>query len=175
MSSIWRTSFATATSHHAGFGHRLSAFEHVLPCFGLRTPRPAPIQDSNFDASQLTSHSTTIHLGGNAQIADVDDYWNRRSPLQPTPPLQVRTHARSAAVLLSMHKHIPVLLLGLVLTALVCDITLHSHAVHAQVPLTVYIESAPHHFKERHDTLALKGTEVIGFQCADGSCFVLSK
>jgi hypothetical protein len=74
-----------------------------------------------------------------------------------------------------MHKHIPVLILGLVLTALVCDITLHSRPVHAQVPLTVYIESVPHHFKERHDTLALKGTEVIGFQCADGSCFVLTK
>ena len=74
-----------------------------------------------------------------------------------------------------MHKHIPVLILGLVSTALVCNMTLRSHPVHAQVPLTAYIESAPHHFKERHDTLTLKCTEVIGFQCADGSGFVLSK
>ena len=74
-----------------------------------------------------------------------------------------------------MLKHIPMLLLGLALTALVCDVILHSRPVHAQTPLTVYIDSAPHHFKERHDTLVLKGTEVIGFQCANGSCFVLSK
>jgi hypothetical protein len=76
---------------------------------------------------------------------------------------------------MSMRKHIPALLLGLVLTALVCDMILRSRPVHAQAPLTVYIDSAPHHFKERHDTLALKGTEVIGFHCADGSCYVLSK
>ena len=74
-----------------------------------------------------------------------------------------------------MRKHIPALLLGLVLMALVCDMMLHSRPAHAQTPLTVYIDSAPHHFKERHDTLVLKGTEVIAFQCADGSCYVLSK
>jgi hypothetical protein len=74
-----------------------------------------------------------------------------------------------------MRQHIPGTLLVLVLVALVCDMILHSHPAHAQAPLTVYIDSAPHHFKERHDTLALKGTEVIGFQCADGSCYVLSK
>jgi hypothetical protein len=74
-----------------------------------------------------------------------------------------------------MHKHIPALLLVLVFTALVCDLILHSRPVHAQTPLTVYLDSAPHHFKERHDTLVLKGTEVIGFHCADGSCYVLSK
>ena len=55
------------------------------------------------------------------------------------------------------------------------DVILHSRPVHAQAPLTVYIDSAPHHFKERHDTLTLKGTQIIGFQCADGSCYVLSK
>ena len=74
-----------------------------------------------------------------------------------------------------MLKNIPALLLGLVFAALVCDITLHSRPVYAQAPLTVYIDSAPHHFKERHDTLVLKGMEVIGFHCADGSCYVLSK
>jgi hypothetical protein len=74
-----------------------------------------------------------------------------------------------------MRRHIPVVLFGFVLAALVCDCVLRSRPVHAQAPLTVYIDSAPHHFKERHDTLALKGTEVIGFQCADGSCYVLSK
>ena len=74
-----------------------------------------------------------------------------------------------------MVKHISPLLLVLVLTVLVYDMVLHSRTVHAQAPLTVYIDSAPHHFKERHDTLALKGTEVIGFHCADGSCYVLSK
>ncbi|HXP88796.1 MAG TPA: hypothetical protein VN841_29005 [Bryobacteraceae bacterium] len=67
------------------------------------------------------------------------------------------------------------MLLVLVLAALVCDLILHSHPVHAATPLTVYIDSAPHHFKERHDALTLTGTEVIGFQCADGSCYVLSK
>ena len=87
----------------------------------------------------------------------------------------VRTHFGSTAVSLSMRNHIPALILGLVLTALVCDMTLRSRPVHAQTPLTVYIDSAPHHFKEHHDTLALRGTEVIGFQCADGSCYVLSK
>jgi hypothetical protein len=76
---------------------------------------------------------------------------------------------------MSMLKHLPAVLLGLVLTALTCDMFLHSRPVHAQAPLTVYIDSAPHHFKERHDTLTLKGTEVIGFQCADGGCYVLSK
>ena len=76
---------------------------------------------------------------------------------------------------MSMRIHLSVVLIGLVLTALVFDMVLHSRSVHAQTPLTVYIDSAPHHFKERHDTLDLKGTEVIGFQCADGSCYVLSK
>jgi hypothetical protein len=76
---------------------------------------------------------------------------------------------------MSMRKCIPTLLLGLVLTAFLCDMILHSRSVHAQAPLTVYIDSAAHHFKERRDTLTLKGTEVIGFQCADGSCYVLSK
>ena len=76
---------------------------------------------------------------------------------------------------MSMRKHIPVMLLAAVLSALVCDMILHSRPVQAQTPLTVYIDSAPHHFKERHDTLALKGTQVIGFHCADGSCYVLSK
>jgi hypothetical protein len=85
------------------------------------------------------------------------------------------TSPRSTGVSMIMRKHIPALLLGLVLTALVCDMILRSRPVHAQAPLTVYIDSAPHHFKERHDTLALKGTEVIGFHCADGSCYVLSK
>ena len=74
-----------------------------------------------------------------------------------------------------MVKHISPLLLVLVLAVLVSDMVLHLRTVHAQAPLTVYIDSAPHHFKERHDTLALKGTEVIGFHCADGSCYVLSK
>ena len=74
-----------------------------------------------------------------------------------------------------MVKHISPLLLVLVLAVLVYDMVLHLRTVHAQAPLTVYIDSAPHHFKERHDTLALKGTEVIGFHCADGSCYVLSK
>jgi hypothetical protein len=74
-----------------------------------------------------------------------------------------------------MRKHIPLLLLAVVLSALVCDMILHSRPVHAEAPLTVYIDSAPHHFKERHDTLVLKGTQVIGFHCADGSCYVLSK
>jgi hypothetical protein len=74
-----------------------------------------------------------------------------------------------------MRKHIPVLLLGLVFAMLLCDMILRSLAVHAQAPLTVYIDSAPHHFKERHDMLVLKGTQVIGFHCADGSCYVLSK
>ena len=74
-----------------------------------------------------------------------------------------------------MRKHVLGTLLFLVLAALVCDMMLHSRPAHAQTPLTVYIDSAPHHFKERHDMLALKGTEVIGFQCADGSCYVLSK
>jgi hypothetical protein len=74
-----------------------------------------------------------------------------------------------------MSKHFPAVLLGLVLVAIVCDMILHSRSVHAQAPLTVYIDSAPHHFKERHDTLTLKGTDVIGFHCADGSCYVLSK
>jgi len=74
-----------------------------------------------------------------------------------------------------MLRHTPMVLLGLVLTALVCDVILRSRPVHAQTPLTVYIDSAPHHFKERHDTLVLKGTQVIGFHCADGSCYVLSK
>ena len=74
-----------------------------------------------------------------------------------------------------MPKHIPAILLGLVLAALAGDMILHSRSVHAQSPLTVYIDSAPHHFKERHDTLVLKGTEVTGFHCADGSCYVLSK
>ena len=72
-----------------------------------------------------------------------------------------------------MRKHILGTVLVCVLAALVCDMILWP--VHAQAPLTVYIDSAPHHFKERHDMLALKGTEVIGFQCADGSCYVLSK
>ena len=74
-----------------------------------------------------------------------------------------------------MRRHISATLLALVLAALVCDMILHSRTVHAQSPLTVYIDSVPHHFKEKHDTLALPGTEVIGFQCADGRCFVLSK
>ena len=74
-----------------------------------------------------------------------------------------------------MRKHIATLLLSVVLVALACDMMLHSSPVHAQSPLTVYIDSAPHHFKERQDTLVLKGTEVIGFHCADGSCYVLSK
>jgi len=74
-----------------------------------------------------------------------------------------------------MRKHFPALLLVLVLTALACDMILRSRSVHAQSPLTVYIDSVPHHFKERHDTLILKGTEFIGFHCADGSCYVLSK
>jgi hypothetical protein len=74
-----------------------------------------------------------------------------------------------------MLKPIPVVLLVLVLAALVCDTILHSRPVQAQSPLTVYIDSAPHHFKERHDTLVLKGTAVIGFHCADGSCYVLSR
>ena len=74
-----------------------------------------------------------------------------------------------------MRNIISVLLLGLVLAALLCDIAMRSRSVYAQAPLTVYIDSAPHHFKERHDTLTLKGTQVVGFQCADGSCFVLSK
>lgn len=81
----------------------------------------------------------------------------------------------AASVSMSMRKHIPAVLLGLVLMALACDMFLRSRTVHAQAPLTVYIDSAPHHFKERHDALALKGTEVLGFQCADGSCYVLSK
>jgi hypothetical protein len=85
------------------------------------------------------------------------------------------TNPRSTAVSMSMRKHIPALLLGLVLTALAFDMILHSRPVHAQGPLTVYIDCAPHHFKERHDTLVLKGMEVIGFHCADGSCYVLSK
>jgi hypothetical protein len=79
------------------------------------------------------------------------------------------------AVSMSMRKHIPVMLLVVVLSALVCDLIEHSRPVHAQTPLTVYVDSVPHHFKERHDTLALKGTQVIGFHCADGSCYVLSK
>jgi hypothetical protein len=87
----------------------------------------------------------------------------------------IGTHPGLIAVSISMPKHIPVLLLGLVLAALLCDMILHLRPVHAQGPLTVYIDSAPHHFKERHDTLGLKGTEVIGFHCADGSCYVLSK
>ena len=74
-----------------------------------------------------------------------------------------------------MRKHIPIMLLLILLAALVGDMILHSRSVYAQTPLTVYIDSAPHHFKERHDTLVLKGTEVIGFHCADGSCYVLSK
>jgi hypothetical protein len=74
-----------------------------------------------------------------------------------------------------MRKHIPVMLLALVLAALVCDLILHSRPVHASTPLTVYVDSVPHHFKGRHDTLTLMGTEVIGFHCADGSCYVLSK
>jgi hypothetical protein len=85
------------------------------------------------------------------------------------------TYPESAGRLDSMLKHIPAMLLVLVLAALVCDMMLHSRPAHAQAPLTVYIDSAPHHFKERRDTLALKGTEVIGFHCADGSCYVLSK
>jgi hypothetical protein len=85
------------------------------------------------------------------------------------------TSPEPAGVSMTMRKHNPALLLGLVLTAIVCDMILRSCPVHAQAPLTVYIDSAPHHFKERHDTLALKGTEVIGFHCADGSCYVLSK
>jgi hypothetical protein len=85
------------------------------------------------------------------------------------------TYPRSTAVSMGMGKHIPVLLLGLVLAALVCDMILHSRPVRAEAPLTVYIDSVPHHFKERHDTMALKGTEVIGFHCTDGSCYVLSK
>jgi hypothetical protein len=76
---------------------------------------------------------------------------------------------------MSMRKHIPALLLGLVLTG-ACLRHVPTFAPRAcQAPLTVYIDSAPHHFKERRDTLALKGTEVIGFHCADGSCYVLSK
>jgi hypothetical protein len=82
-----------------------------------------------------------------------------------------RVHRRPV----SMLKQVPALLLGLVLTALVCDMMLHSRPAQAQAPLTVYIDSAPHHLKERHDTLVLKGTQVIGFHCADGSCYVLSK
>jgi hypothetical protein len=74
-----------------------------------------------------------------------------------------------------MRKHVPLVFLVIVLAALVGDVILHSRTVHAQTPLTVYIDSAPHHFKERHDTLILKGTEVIGFHCVDGSCYVLSK
>ena len=74
-----------------------------------------------------------------------------------------------------MQRTIPVVLLVIILAALVCDMILHSRPVHAQGPLTVYIDCAPHHFKERHDTLVLKGMEVIGFHCADGSCYVLSK
>ena len=74
-----------------------------------------------------------------------------------------------------MRKHMPVLLFSLMLVAVACDLILHSRPVHAQAPLTVYIDSAPHHFKERHDMLVLKGTEVVGFQCADGGCYVLSK
>jgi hypothetical protein len=76
---------------------------------------------------------------------------------------------------MSMRQHLPVVLMGLVLTALACDMFMHARSVHAQAPLTVYIDSVPHHLKERHDTLTLKGTEVVGFQCADGSCYVLSK
>lgn len=74
-----------------------------------------------------------------------------------------------------MAKHLPAILLGLVLAALAGDMILHSRPVHAQSALTVYVDSVPHHLKERHDTLVLKGTEVMGFQCADGSCYVLSK
>jgi hypothetical protein len=85
------------------------------------------------------------------------------------------TYSRSTAVWMSMRTHGPALLLGIVLAARVSAMILHLRPVHAQTPLTVYIDSAPHHFKERHDTLALKGTEVIGFHCVDGSCYVLSK
>ena len=66
-----------------------------------------------------------------------------------------------------------VVLLIAVLAALVGDLSLRT--THAQTSPTVYLDAIPHHFKERHDKVVIQGTDVIGFHCADGSCYVLSK
>ena len=74
-----------------------------------------------------------------------------------------------------MRNHIQAVLLLLVLAALVCDIAIHSRPVHAQGPATVYIDTVPHRRGILHEELTPKGTQIVGFQCADGNCYVLSK
>ena len=74
-----------------------------------------------------------------------------------------------------MRNNILAALLLLALAALVCDLLVRIRPVQAQSPLTVYVERVPHHFKASHDDVVLKGSAVIGFHCADGSCFILSK
>jgi hypothetical protein len=74
-----------------------------------------------------------------------------------------------------MRNHIAVVLLLFVLVALVCDILIHSHPVHAQNSPILYVDNVAHHFGKRHDELTIKGTQVIAFSCADGHCYVLSK
>jgi hypothetical protein len=86
-----------------------------------------------------------------------------------------RTRLRSSHVPLGMPNHIPVVLLLCVLVALVSDILIHSHPVHAQNSPTLYVDNVPHHFGKQHDELTIKGTQVVAFSCADGPCYVLSK
>jgi hypothetical protein len=74
-----------------------------------------------------------------------------------------------------MRKSIPVVLLLLALAALVCDIMIRSHTVHAQGSPTVYIDNVAHRFGKQHDELTIKGTQIVAFSCADGHCYVLSK
>ena len=74
-----------------------------------------------------------------------------------------------------MCKHLPVVLLLLVLVALAFDIMIQSHQGHAQNSPTVYIDNVAHHFGKQHDELTIKGTQIVAFSCADGHCYVLSK
>jgi hypothetical protein len=57
---------------------------------------------------------------------------------------------------------LPIMLLLLVLVALVCDILIHSHPVHAESSPTVYIDKVAHHFG-KHNELTIKGTPRVRY------------
>lgn len=74
-----------------------------------------------------------------------------------------------------MNKPILVAFLLVVLAALLSDITIHTLPVHAQSSTMVYIDGVAHHIGKQSTQLAIKGSEVVGFSCANGDCYILSK
>jgi hypothetical protein len=75
----------------------------------------------------------------------------------------------------SMRRHISAAFLFLVLAALAGDIMMRSRPVHAQSSPTVYINHVQNNMGKLSEQITIKGTEVLGFSCAEMYCYVLSK